>query len=100
MAREREGPMAIGAKTVLPDMTHEAYEQMAQHLLPRIKDRPGFLLHISGTVEGGGYSVIEVWESEELFNRWIEEEVMPAGQQAGVAVPSTEIYPVSNVVQR
>jgi heme-degrading monooxygenase HmoA len=92
--------MAIGAKSVLPDMTHEAYEQMAQHLLPKIKDRPGFLLHISGPAEGGGYSVIEVWESEEQQIRWIEEEVKPVGQQAGVVVPTTEFFRVSNVVQR
>jgi len=91
--------MAVGVTSLVSGMTPEAYEQMAQYLLPRIKERPGFVLHISGPVDGG-YRVTEVWESEEQYTRWIDEEVKPMAQQAGVTVPPHEFFPVSNTVAR
>jgi heme-degrading monooxygenase HmoA len=91
--------MAVGVSSTVAGMTDEAYDQMAQYLLPKIKEQPGFVLHISGPIDGG-YRVIEVWESEEDQTRWIEEQVKPAGQQAGVTIPSSEFFPVSNTVTK
>jgi hypothetical protein len=50
----------------------------------------GLLSHAAGQA-GGGFRVVDVWESEEAFNRF-GETLLPILQDLGVDV-STEMYP-------
>ena len=37
--------------------------------------QPGFLYHVAFVDEGGGFTVSEIWESEEQHDKWFSENV-------------------------
>jgi len=49
------------------------------------------------TPTDGGFRVIDVWESEEAFDRFLRERLEPVFEEAGIlAPPEIEIFPVYN----
>ena len=46
--------------------------------MPRLRAASGFISHAGGPNPGGGWRVVELWESEEDGQRWFEENVRPA----------------------
>jgi hypothetical protein len=64
-----------------------------------LDDKPadGLLLHTAGP-KPGGWRVFDVWESKEAFDRFVQDRLMPAAQEAGVADrPQPQLYEVYNV---
>ena len=53
---------------------------------------PGFVSHVSGAASGG-YRVIEVWESREAHEAWVEKVVLP-NLPPGAPPPSIEYIDV------
>jgi hypothetical protein len=46
-------------------------------------ERPeGLLYHAAGEIEGGRWQSVSVWESEEHYNHWRDEKLMPAVEKA------------------
>ena len=43
---------------------------------------PGLIYHAAGEVEGGRWQSVSIWESEDDFNRFREERLMPAVERA------------------
>jgi hypothetical protein len=43
----------------------------------------GCLVHIAGPLPGGGWPVIDVWESREGCDRFTEQKIVPAAQSLG-----------------
>jgi hypothetical protein len=79
------------------EVTPEQYEE-ARELINWEGDVPdGAVLHVAGFA-GDGLRVTDVWESEEHFNRFVEERLMPGVQQIGIqGQPEVEFYPVQNI---
>lgn len=68
--------MAILYRHHAKGMDPATYDQASQHLLPRLKEQPGFLYHVAfGASEG--MVVSEIWESREQHDRWFNEQVKP-----------------------
>ena len=62
----------------VPGMTEEVYAGMAGQLMPAIQKFKGFIAHAGGpSPNGGGWRVIEIWETEEDGQRWFDENVKP-----------------------
>jgi hypothetical protein len=90
--------MAIVAVFQGPSFTRKQYEDVVSSMM-KGKTRPespsdwpvdGLLAHIAG--EGpNGFRVVDVWESEESFNKF-GQVLMPILQKVGVNV-EPEIYP-------
>ncbi|HEX6123038.1 MAG TPA: hypothetical protein VFY89_07755 [Ktedonobacterales bacterium] len=61
----------------------------------------GQILHLEGPMEGG-LRVVDVWESQAAFDRFIQERLVPAVQRAGATFPATLqpklTWPVSHVL--
>jgi hypothetical protein len=81
-----------------PTLTQEQYEETIRRLTGG-KDRmespsdwpvPGLLVHIAGQGPNG-FRVVDVWESQEAFDRF-GETLMPILQEVGIEV-QPEIYP-------
>jgi hypothetical protein len=100
----KEEPVAIVAVFQHPSLSQEQYEESVSRLTNGAKRRmeassdwpvPGILAHIAG--EGShGFRVVDVWESEESFQRF-GEKLMPILQELGInAAP--EIYPALALV--
>jgi hypothetical protein len=58
------------------------YEQVTNRVMPNNQLPDGCLDHIAGPMEGG-WRVITVWESDEQFDRFRNETLIPAMQEAG-----------------
>ncbi|MBV9279942.1 MAG: antibiotic biosynthesis monooxygenase [Chloroflexi bacterium] len=77
-------------------MSKETYDQSTVQLVPLVKQQPGFILH-AAYPSGGGYTIVEVWESEQAANNWYNNVVRPASQQANIPDFQPEFQELSNV---
>jgi hypothetical protein len=90
--------MPYGVVQEMPGVSAQEYKMVEQHLGP---DRPpGLLAHVAGPVEGG-WRVVNVWASEELFRRFQSERLMRAAglaaQQEGFDPAKAAGFQVSTV---
>src|ERR671936_3097035 len=95
--------MPVVAVFQVPGLTQEKYEQSVRRVTGG-KDRvespsdwpvEGLLAHIAGQGETG-FRVVDVWESEEAFNRF-GERLMPILEELGVE-GRPEVYPAHTFV--
>jgi hypothetical protein len=71
--------MAFGVVQDMPGVSEAEYQRVERHLGP---DRPpGLLAHVSGPTEEG-WRIVNVWEEEAAYRRFISERLMRA---AGLA---------------
>jgi hypothetical protein len=64
---------------------------------------PGLVYHAAGEIEGGRWQSVSVWESEDDYNRFRDERLLPAVEQAlGTAMveggpPPSETFEAKHV---
>ena len=58
---------------------------------------PGRLSHVAAR-KGDGYLVVDVWESQEAFDRFAQT-LLPLLEQAGGAMGQPQVYPVHNIIK-
>jgi hypothetical protein len=61
----------------VPNLTEEIYGGMVSELTPLLRAAKGFISHAGGPNPGGGWRVVEVWETEADGQRWFVESVEP-----------------------
>jgi hypothetical protein len=67
-----------------PGVTVEQYDQVNEAMgVSRVADAPGLISHVAGETDDGLLAV-DIWESAEAFEGFVEGRLMPAFQQAGV----------------
>ena len=89
--------MAIGVIFDGSGMSQEQYEQVNQLASPSNHPPPGMLFHAAGPRDGG-FSVIEVWESQEALQEFFGEKLGQALQQANITTQPT-FFQVINTMQ-
>ena len=57
----------------------------------------GALYHVAGPTENG-WCVVEVWESEEALQRFVEDKLQQALQKAGISA-QPRVFPVARIMQ-
>jgi hypothetical protein len=68
-----------------PGVTQELYEKAAARLAQ--SDAPaGILYHACGST-GDGWRIVDVWETAEVFDRFVDERYLPAMRAAGGSEP-------------
>jgi quinol monooxygenase YgiN len=82
--------MAIGTVFVGPGVTQAQYEQVFNQVAPTDQMPTGMLSHVAGPTENG-WCVVEVWESQEALQRFFEDTLNQALQQAGIPMDSPPI---------
>lgn len=78
--------MAVWFVLDIPAMTREQGDAILKDLGLTDRPPPGQLFHVEGPGEGGA-RVVDVWESEEAFNSFMQERLGPAFERAGVQLP-------------
>jgi hypothetical protein len=58
-------------------LTPELYAPIAAALEPAFRGAPGFIMHTAHAVEGGGFRVMEVWQTKEDSDRFFAKNVAP-----------------------
>jgi hypothetical protein len=75
--------MAIGAVFSLKGVSQAQYEQVSGQVSPNDQMPAGMLFHAAGPTENG-WCVVEIWESQELVQRFFDTTLQPALQKAGI----------------
>ena len=56
----------------------------------------GLIAHLAAPQEGGGWQVIEAWESEEALQSFLAESVQPVAQELGAPPFDTQVLGLHN----
>jgi len=91
--------VAVAMMVDNPEGSQEVYEQIRAQL--GLEKPAGGIFHIAGPSPNGGWRVIEVWESEEEANRFLQDRFFPALQLLGFSgpPPKRELWPVHNAMK-
>ncbi|MFD1210921.1 antibiotic biosynthesis monooxygenase family protein [Arthrobacter sp. GCM10027362] len=68
--------MTVLAKTFVPGLTREQYEELGARLTDQVKSTPGFIAHYAWEGDGG-MNVVEIWESAEQHDAWFNDTIRP-----------------------
>jgi hypothetical protein len=93
--------MAIAQVIELARGSREKYDQVIRAAgLIGSQLAPGQLVHFAGPMEGGGWQIVNVWESQEAADKW-EHVLTPARRKAGLpdVVPPTKVFPVHRLAK-
>ena len=62
----------------------------------------GFLVHAAGATPDGGFRIVEVWETQAQFERFVEDTLMPLVRELGGGgdPPTTETYELRGFATR
>ena len=83
--------MAVGVFLEFPGITWEQYEQLVQDL--DLSGPPeGELIHVCGPTSDGGWRTVDVWESQEAFERFANDLLIPQARALGFPQPSKREY--------
>jgi heme-degrading monooxygenase HmoA len=76
----------------VPNLTEEAYAAMVSQMMPVMRAHKGFISHAAGPNPGGGWRVVEAWDSEEDAEAWFDANVKPALPPD--VVPNRQFFPL------
>ena len=94
--------MAIVVVNQMDGADQATYERVSPKVMPDGQLPDGCQLHIAGPTEGG-WRVITVWESEERFQTFREQKLIPAMQETGDqdrVAPKVSTNPVHRIITR
>ena len=74
------------------------YEQVIAEVFPEGKLPEGWLLHVAGPTETG-WRVVNVVQSQEQFEEFARERLLPATQRVGDPTPEVAYFPVHNLIR-
>jgi hypothetical protein len=89
--------MAVAMVMEWQGMNQDQYEQVLKVM--ELDDDPpdGGIFHIAGPGLDG-WRVIDIWESQEAFERFQSERIAPAAAEAGLlGEPRIQIFPIHNI---
>ena len=99
--------MAVGMLLAGEGVTEESYKQLTEEMfgsypMPEEQAPDGCLIHTAGQGEQGWY-IYDIWESQEHFQRFVEEKLRPAMESIGVAdggtPPKPQFFLISTLVK-
>jgi hypothetical protein len=99
--------MAVGMLLAGEGVTEESYKQLTEemfgsHPMPEGQAPEGCLIHSAGQSEQGWY-IYDIWESQEHFQRFVEDKLRPAMESLqlgdGGAPPKPQFFPISTLVK-
>jgi hypothetical protein len=93
----KEDEMAVAVVVEIPGGTEEQYEQVASQIFAGGKLPEGWLLHVAGPGEGG-WRVVNVVQSQEQFERFARDTILPATRNAGEEPPKFTFFSVQNAI--
>lgn len=92
--------MAVVVVNQIPAGDQSFYDEVTARVLPNGQLPEGCQVHIAGPMEEG-WRVITVWDSEEQFQQFRNEKLIPAIEEVGrgdVLAPKIEANPVYKLI--
>jgi hypothetical protein len=95
--KELEMPVAVIID--LPGGTEQGYEQVTATLFPKGELPEGWLVHVAGPTENG-WRVVNVVPSQEEFEAFARETLLPATKEVGDGPPQLAFFPVHRLIRK
>ena len=89
--------MAIAMLIEFSGGTAEDYDRVLQRLDLGGKMAPGGIFHVVGPTDDG-LRVVDVWDSQEAFDRFFEDKLRKALEAEGLPEPKISVWPVHNMI--
>src|SRR5437868_6025504 len=84
----------------LPGATTEMYDQVNEEAGISQANLPeGLISHNAGATDGG-LMIVDVWESEDAFQRFARDTIGPVLERAGVPPVEPRVLPVHNMIEK
>ena len=91
--------MAIAVLMDFTDITQEQYDGILADMNLGGKTPPNAIFHVAGPTEGG-WRVVDVWESQEAFDAYARDKIIPLAQKHGMTQPPKfDIWPAHNMLR-
>lgn len=78
-----------------PGVTQAQYQQVFDEVVPNGQFAPGMLSHVAGP-SADGWTVFEVWESQEEVDKFFQETLGAALQKANINI-QPQVFQVHNM---
>jgi hypothetical protein len=89
--------MAVAMFMHWPGMTSDQYDAVMTRLGLDANPAAGGVLHVAA-VTGDGVEVCEVWQTEQAFNGFLEQRMLPVVGELGIrGEPEIEVVPLHNL---
>jgi hypothetical protein len=88
--------MAIGVLYDSNTITQEQYDRIIELLQGKLAQ--GRIFHMAGPKEGGGWRVVDVFESPAAFETFAQM-LVPIVQQAGAEPPQITVWPLHKILE-
>ena len=89
--------MAIAVLYELPEMVQEQYDKIIELLQRGGITAEGRTYHLAGST-GAGWRVLDVFESHNAIDAFVQNKLGPIMQEAQVTPPQIQIWPIHNVL--
>jgi hypothetical protein len=95
--------MAVGLWISFEGGTQEQYDAVNAEMGVEENPPEGLIFHAAGPLQEGSWSVIDFWESRELFDRFQQDRLGPAiealGDRAPQGPPHIKEFPIYNTIK-
>jgi hypothetical protein len=81
----------------LPDLTQRDYDALMGQLGLDEDPPDGGILHVAGPHPAGGWLILDVWCSQEAFDRFARDRLLPAARDLRLTISRPRVFPVHNV---
>jgi hypothetical protein len=90
--------MAAAVIVDIPGGNQQVYERLTAKLFPEGRLPDGWQVHIAGPTENG-WRIVNVVPSQEQFEIFAREQLIPAVQQAENVTPQLTFFPVYRLIR-
>jgi hypothetical protein len=90
--------MAVAVIVDIPGGNEQVYEQLTAKLFPPGKLPEGWLVHLAGPT-ADGWRIVNVVPSQEHFEDFARDHLIPAVQQAENVTPQLTFFPVYRLIR-
>ncbi|EFL17287.1 hypothetical protein [Streptomyces sp. C] len=91
--------MAVLVQNTGAGWDRELYQTLHDRVLPDVTKPPaGLISHAAMPGDPDGWVVIDVWESTEDYQRFLEDVLIPASQELGTPQFDTKIVEIYNLM--
>lgn len=79
------------------DWTRDIYQTVFDRAIPDRTNPPaGLISHVATFLGDGGLQVMDIWESEAAYQRFVQEALVPAAQDLGAPGFDSKVYEIYN----
>jgi hypothetical protein len=75
----------------------DKYETLRREIGWESAHPPGAIVHAASFDESGDAHVVDVWESPEALDAFVQTHLAPTMQKHGIPQPRVEVYPLHNL---